>query len=81
MFEKIKAKLTGKAKGITNADGSAWHLGDIRNGFYGLYGGGDGAYDNIFADVSRIAEQIAIALPYAIDENGERLKETPQLIV
>jgi len=80
MFEKIKAKLTGKAKGITNADGSEWHLADIRNSFFSLYGGGDGAYDNIFADVSRIAEQIAIALPYAIDENGKRVKETPQLI-
>ena len=80
MFGKIKAKLTGKAKGITNQDGTPWHLADMRSGFYGLYGGSDGAYDNIFADVSRIAEQIAVSLPYAIDENGERLKETPALI-
>lgn len=76
MFNKIKAllKVGTKQKGFFNRY-SAPHsrLGE-------LLGFGDGAYDNIFADVSRIAEQFATVLPYAIDKNGDVLRSQPQLI-
>lgn len=80
MFDKLKAKITGKKKGIINQNGSAWHLAQTQSGCLGSCGFTDGAYDNLFPDVSRIAEQIATILPYAIDETGERLKEQPQAI-
>lgn len=77
MFDKIKSIFTGKQKGIVNQDGSAWHLGQSQSGCYGFCTTSDGSYDNLFPDVSRIAEQIATILPYAVDENGERLAEQP----
>lgn len=77
MFDKIKSIFTGKQKGIVNQDGSAWHLGQTQSGCYGFCSTSDGSYDNLFPDVSRIAEQIATILPYAVDENGERLAEQP----
>lgn len=81
MFEKLRSKLTGKKKGIVNQDGTAWHVGQAQGGCYGLCGTTDGSYDNLFPDVSRIAEQIATILPYAVDANGERLPTQPQAIV
>lgn len=80
MFDKLKAKITGKSKGIVNQDGSAWHLGTLQGGCYGFCGSTDGSYDNLFPDVSRIAEQISTILPYAVDGSGERLKEQPQAV-
>ena len=77
MFEKIKAKLTGK-KGIVNQDGSQWHVSQSRSGCYGLCSTTDGSYDNLFPDVSRIAEQIGTILPYAINAEGEKLNPQPQ---
>lgn len=81
MFEKLKSKITGKQKGIVNQDGTAWHVGQVQGGCYGLCGTTDGSYDNLFPDVSRIAEQIATILPYAVDANGERIADQPQPIV
>lgn len=80
MFDKLKAKITGKRKGIVNQDNTAWHLGQIASGCSGACPISDGSYDNLFPDVSRIAEQIATILPYAVDANGERLKEQPQAV-
>lgn len=80
MFDKLKAKITGKRKGIVNQDNTAWHLGQIASGCFGVCPISDGSYDNLFPDVSRIAEQIATILPYAVDANGERLKEQPQAV-
>lgn len=80
MFEKLKTRIAGKKKGIVNQDGSAWHVGAMQGGCYGFCGLSDGSYDNLFPDVSRIAEQIATILPYAVDESGERLREQPQAI-
>lgn len=80
MFDKLKLKLSGKKKGIVNQNGGAWHLGQTRDGCYGFCSTSDGAYDNLFPDVSRIAEQIGTILPYAIDGTGERLKEQPQAV-
>ncbi len=79
MFDKIKQKLTGK-KGIVNQNGSDWHLAETRGGCYGLCSSTDGSYDNLFPDVSRIAEQIATILPYAINAEGEKLNPQPQAI-
>lgn len=81
MFDKLRSKLTGKKKGIVNQDGTVWHVGQTQGGCYGLCGTTDGSYDNLFPDVSRIAEQIATILPYAVDANGERLPTQPQAIV
>lgn len=80
MFDKIRNKLTGKKKGIVNQDGGVWHIGQARGGCVGVCGSSDGAYDNLFPDVSRIAEQIATILPYAVDGKGERLVEQPQAV-
>ena len=80
MFEKIKSKIAGKKKGIVNQDGSAWHIGTMQGGCYGFCSTSDGSYDNVFPDVSRIAEQIATILPFAVDVSGERLKEQPQAV-
>lgn len=80
MFDKLKAKITGKRKGIVNQDSSAWHLGQMVGGCLGACPTSDGSYDNLFPDVSRIAEQIATILPYAVDINGERLEEQPQAV-
>ena len=77
MFNKLKQKLT-KSKTIVNQDGSPWHA--TRSGCYGTCPIGDGSYDNLFPDVSRIAEQIATILPYAINAEGERLNPQPQAI-
>lgn len=79
MFDKIRTKLT-KKKGIVNQDGSAWHIGAMQGGCYGACGTTDGAYDNLFPDVSRIAEQFAIILPYAINAEGEKLSPQPQAV-
>lgn len=80
MFERIKTILSGKQKGIVNQDGSPWHLGQTQSGCYGFCSTSNGSYDNLFPDVSRIAEQIATILPYAVDANGERLPEQPQAV-
>lgn len=80
MFDKLKSIFTGKPKAIINQDGSAWHLGQTQSGCYGICATSDGSYDNLFPDVSRIAEQIATILPYAVDENGERLTEQPTAV-
>ena len=81
MFDKLKAKISGKRKGIVNQDGTVWHVGQVAGGCYGVCGTSDGSYDNLFPDVSRIAEQIATILPYAVDINGERVNPQPQAIV
>ena len=39
-----------------------------------------GSYDNTFPNVTRIAEAFAEVLPYAVDINGERMKDQPRLI-
>lgn len=80
MFDKIRTRLTGKKKGIVNQDGSAWHLGITQSGCYGFCGTSDGSYDNLFPDVSRIAEQIATILPYAVDADGNKLEQQPQAV-
>lgn len=80
MFEKLRSKITGK-KGIVNQDGSTWHLGAMQSGCYGLCGTTDGSYDNLFPDVSRIAEQIATILPYAVDAEGQKMDPQPQPVV
>ena len=79
MFDKIRTKLT-KKKGIVNQDGSAWHLGIMQGGCAGLCGTTDGSYDNLFPDVSRIAEQIATILPYAVNAQGEKVDPQPQAV-
>lgn len=79
MFDKLKQRLT-KKKGIVNQDGSDWHVSQARSGCYGLCSTTDGSYDNLFPDVSRIAEQVATILPYAINAEGERLNPQPQAI-
>lgn len=76
MFDRLKRAL--KRKSIVNQDGSEWHVGQSRGGCYGLCSNTDGSYDNLFPDVSRIAEQIATILPYAIDAQGKRLDPQPQ---
>lgn len=77
MFNKIKQKFN-KRKIIVNQDGTPWH--QTRSGCYGVCSTSDGSYDNLFPDVSRIAEQIATILPYAINAEGERLNPQPQVI-
>ena len=75
MFDKLKQKLT-KRKAIVNQDGSPWHATRSGCNWFGPIS--DGSYDNLFPDVSRIAEQIATILPYAINAEGERLNPQPQ---
>lgn len=66
MFNKIKALfLKTKVKGYLSDYAHGPHAG-----MAGLFSFGDGAYDNVFADVSRIAEQFSTVLPYAIDASG-----------
>ena len=81
MFDKLKLKLTGKKKGIVNQDGSAWSLGQTQSGCYGVCATSDGSYDNLFPDVSRIAEQIATILPFAVDAEGEKLSPQPNAVL
>lgn len=40
----------------------------------------NGSYDNNYANITKIAEQFAVTFPYAIDANGEQLKEVPQAV-
>ena len=79
MFDKLRTKLT-KKKGIVNQDGSNWHIGAMQSGCYGLCSTTDGSYDNLFPDISRIAEQIATILPYAVDAKGEKVNPQPQAV-
>lgn len=46
----------------------------------GYYNEHCGSYDNTFPSISRIAETFMTVLPYAINDKGERLPETPQLL-
>ena len=40
----------------------------------------NGSYDNNYANITKIAEQFAVTFPYAIDANGDQLKEVPQAV-
>ena len=80
MFDKIRTKLNGKKKGIVNQDGSAWHLGTMQGGCIGACSTTDGSYDNLFPDVSRIAEQIATILPYAVNADGDKITPQPNAV-
>lgn len=40
-----------------------------------------GSYENNYPNITKIAEQIATALPYAIDKDGEQLKQVPPAVV
>ena len=80
MFDKIRTKLNGKKKGIVNQDGSAWHLGTMQGGCIGACPTTDGSYDNLFPDVSRIAEQIATILPYAVNADGDKITPQPNAV-
>lgn len=77
MFDKLKQRFT-KKKGIVNQDGTNWNVAQNRAGCYGFCSTSDGSYDNLFPDVSRIAEQIATILPYAINAEGETINPQPQ---
>lgn len=79
MFEKFKAMAKNgrqKSKSIPTTSGysSTYSFGHTMSCY--RYG----SYDNTFPNVSRIAEQFAGIMPYAVDEKGERLSQTPQLI-
>lgn len=39
-----------------------------------------GSYDNTFPNITRISEAFAEVLPYAVDINGDRIKQQPRLI-
>lgn len=79
MFDKLKSMLTNgrfKAKGITWRD-------NVRPGCGAslpFLCSGNVAYDNVFPDVTRIAEAFSEVLPYAIDKNGRRMKKQPKVI-
>lgn len=40
----------------------------------------NGSYDNNYPNITKIAEQFAVTFPYAIDANGEQLREVPQAV-
>ena len=40
----------------------------------------NGSYDNNYPNITKIAEQFAVTLPYAIDSNGEQLKVVPNAV-
>ena len=39
-----------------------------------------GSYDNNYSNITKIAEQFAVTFPYAIDAEGNQLKEVPQAV-
>lgn len=39
-----------------------------------------GSYDNNYPNITKIAEQFAVTLPYAIDGNGEQLPQVPAAV-
>lgn len=80
MFDKLKSVLTNgrfnKTKGINWQD-------NVRPGFgagYPLFCGTNGAYDNAFPDITRIAEAFAEVRPYAIGADGKRIEKNPPVI-
>lgn len=77
MFEKIKSMLGGGRQKSFGGNYSGVVGGKIFNPFSGYW---CGSYDNTFPSVSRIAEAIAEVMPYAVDINGEKLKEVPALV-
>lgn len=79
MLEKLKAMAKNgrqKSKSFTPSGGymGASSFGSTMACYR------SGSYDNTFPNVTRIAEQFAGIMPYAVDANGERLSQTPQLI-
>lgn len=40
----------------------------------------NGSYDNNYANITKIAEQFAVTFPYAVDAQGNQLKEVPQAV-
>lgn len=40
----------------------------------------NGSYDNNYSNITKIAEQFAVTFPYAIDANGDQLKEVPRAV-
>lgn len=78
MFERIKSYFkNSKAKEIIWQDG-------VRPGCNQslpfICSKGDGAYDNAFSDIVRIAESFAEVMPFAVDAKGKRLAKQPHLV-
>lgn len=78
--EKLKSLFFGKAKSAPTNPSVATNYNPTVSATGLIYGMGTGSYDNNFASIARIAEKFAEVIPFAIDENGEPLKETPQLL-
>ena len=80
LFNKLikgRTKLTdsGKEKSAGVVGGySPATIGDVMN--YYRYG----SYDNTFPSITRITEEIATVLPYAVGADGKKLETQPQLI-
>lgn len=76
MFEKFKSMLTNgrqktKAYGGYTMSTNPYGLGATMACYQ------TGSYDNNYPAITRIAERFAVTLPYAVDAQGERLRETP----
>lgn len=67
-----KAKMPTGATGVVPS--GFFSASDILN-YYRF-----GSFDNTFPNISRIADAISEVMPYAVDENGQRLKTPPRVI-
>lgn len=83
MFGKLKRLLKTKAIEWLDDKGEpiqrpnivgGWNMGNILDCYH------TGSYDNNFPNITRIAESFAEVAPFAVDANGEKLKQQPRLI-
>lgn len=77
MFEKFKSMLTQGRQKTKSYDGSVGYGYTPYSLEATMACYQTGSYDNNYPAISRIAERFAITLPYAVDAQGERLREVP----
>lgn len=81
MFEKFKSKLIkgDKKKSFDNSTtrvimSNPYSISATMRCFE------TGSYDNNYPNITKIAEQFAVTFPYAVDAQGNQLKEVPQAV-
>lgn len=78
MFDKIKSMFNNERQKTYGGNTYAGCIGSLNSNPFFCYG--TGSYDNTFPSVSRIAESIAEVMPYAVDQKGNKVKQTPQFV-
>lgn len=78
MFEWFKAKLTKGAEIRNKSLSFSTYNPYSTQATMACYD--RGSYDNNYPNITKIAEQFAVTLPYAIDADGEQLSQVPAAV-